>query len=405
MKVKLLNRFLALSLLGILIVSCEKEDLDPLQPIAVVDTFEDIYDIDYTLTSYETRIPFPEVDYTYRVFHPWHPPLEAVIFDYNGDGYLDVIDHRSDYGNNTTNKILFLKGTPEGTLIKDTANSDKIEGLVHGRKGLTGDFNGDGLPDAFFMGHGYDGGNFPGEYPILLLNSPSGKFTVQRFQSTIGFFHGGASGDVDNDGDLDIIIISGTSPQNSTVFENQGNGQFQLTSIQSHSWFSSSNIVSNLGGKFTMELYDLNQDSYLDIVLAGHDNSQWDTNGAIYFGSSTGFSSTPTYLPKDTTFGITTDIDFFDLNQDGAKEIILQKTTHEPFYQEFSVRVIDGVTFQDTSELYFTNNQNDGGPYSGWIYWLSIYQDTTGAVVLRGDDMRSNHKWILNSQTGFFVKQ
>ena len=169
----------------------------------------------FSNTSYFTRTYYNRSFNNYlNNSEDWYnDPLDAVVLDYNMDGYLDFVHTNSDYGASfkgvsVRNKIKFYRGNCNGDLELDEVLSNKFNGLEHGRKGLVGDYNNDGYPDIFFVGHGIDTDPFPGEYPILLTNIGGNDFEENRFEDFIGFWHSAASGDYDNDGDLDIILIS-----------------------------------------------------------------------------------------------------------------------------------------------------------------------------------------------------
>lgn len=380
---------------------CSKEESIENSPSQVVDSPSTntpvpiVNPIDYNRPSYYTYLPIPENIKPYRQFSNWHPPLEAVAIDYNGDGYIDIVETQSDYGKDTRNKILFMKGMANGSLVKDSKLSDKFDGLIHGRKGITGDFNRDGLPDIFFTGHGYDTNPFPGEYPILLTNNGLGDFTETRLKNTIGFFHGAASGDLDNDGDLDIFLVDNFGK--ATLLENDSKANFTAIPVGQYKPFAKTDLDKHTSSKFTVEILDINNDNLVDIVLSGHDLKQGNySSSVIFLNSQQGFITTPLLIPTVTGFEVCVDLDFYDLDNDGYLEIILNRTTLDPFYSQSYIQIVDSKTMLDKTDSIFTNNSNKN-PTVRWIYWLTIYKDNSNKVVLRASDLEHNQKWILQN--------
>ena len=76
-----------------------------------------------------------------------------------------------------------------------------------------------------------------------------------------GFTHGGASADVDLDGDLDIFICATDDNIEGVLLENDGNGNFS----------ENTSIIDNQERAFLeAEFYDLNGDNYPDLIIDGN---------------------------------------------------------------------------------------------------------------------------------------
>lgn len=107
------------------------------------------------------------------------------------------------------------------------------------------DFDGDGLPDLFFSGHGRelsDGEtNFvntnpemwPGE-AIKIAFSGSSQINTITVSEDEAFWHGADAGDIDGDGDQDIVGVISSGPNvgySARVWLNDGSGNFTAINL------------------------------------------------------------------------------------------------------------------------------------------------------------------------------
>ena len=288
--------------------------------------------------------------------------LNVIVVDYNNDGYRDVIGFYNDYSNfveypqdyfgyERKQMIRFYKGICGGGFEIDELNDNKILGTVHGRKVLLADFNEDGYVDIFFVSHGYDNIPFKGEYSKAIFSDGSGGYYDVEYQEYVSFYHGGATGDIDNDGDLDVVVVEGGRGK-SLVYINNGG---VLT--------PSTNLIDQDLAKsmYNAELFDLNNDGYLDLIMGGHDwenhlSTSYDTLPLVVYGDGIDFINNDYIRLPEANIGrqgLVSNFEFYDLNNDGNVEIILTRTGdglgEEPnlpwnernFYKNWSVQVLE----------------------------------------------------------------
>ncbi len=157
--------------------------------------------------------------------------------------------------------VLLNKGAAGFVVGTEVIFPSAAPNLVHGRDAKSADLNGDGVIDLFFSGAGFDGNPFPGEENLLLLSQADGAYvdaSGQLDNPVSGFSHSGAIGDIDNDGDIDLVVVDiwgGNSPPAVYLLKNDGLGQFAAKKI------------FGAGGSLVWtatELVDLNNDGYLD---------------------------------------------------------------------------------------------------------------------------------------------
>ena len=175
---------------------------------------------------------------------------------------------------------------------------------------LTADLNLDGAHDLIFVQQGRDFAPFQRKSNFILLSSNDG-YRLKKLPGKKSPYHGGATGDIDNDGDIDIIIVPGF--ENRVVaYVNDGFGNFEFKEIagtRSKSW-------SNNARYFFAGLWDFDDDGYLDLILG----SQLDHTKIIWGNGTVWFAGPHTILgDKDDYF---MDFEFKDFDGDGKRELI-----------------------------------------------------------------------------------
>ncbi|MEM8660168.1 MAG: VCBS repeat-containing protein, partial [Pseudomonadota bacterium] len=234
---------------------------------------------------------------------------------------------------------------------------------VHAREGVTADFNRDGFPDIAIASHGADfldeSGRFPMERNFLILSQPNGKYSeVGKGNPAfdyLGFTHSLAVGDIDSDGDVDIVfndlfVQDEEFCMNLRILVNDGSGNFthRIETLPDAvyadqfcpSWLSTS-------------LVDMNGDTHLDLVLgAGRTGDK----SVILFNDGAGVFNSPDgvhELPSNRRYVLVPDVLAHDVNMDGRTDLILSTTREEPFYEGRYLRVLiqnrDGDYIDETS--------------------------------------------------------
>ena len=90
--------------------------------------------------------------------------------------------------------------------FEDVSKESGIYHLFSTAASAWGDFNGDGWPDLWVSNHWH-------QRPSLYLNKQDGTFVDVASETLVGDlaadFHGAAWADFDNDGDQDLIVLTG----------------------------------------------------------------------------------------------------------------------------------------------------------------------------------------------------
>lgn len=215
------------------------------------------------------------------------------LWDLNNDNYLDVVS--------IENGVLHIyKNNGDETFTLEYSNEQSARDLE------ICDLNNDGNLD------------------ILIINWVSGgNWNIEKFMSNGGFSYADPvnvdynvygfdpwvikSGDMDNDGDIDIVVGSKDTSR-IQLLDNDGNGNLSFQTIQ------------NSIGAHTIALGDLDNDGDLDIVTGGNTSSsnyvKWLKNNGGSFGE-------PVLIGNNGVESII----LGDINNDGDLDIIATSNT------------------------------------------------------------------------------
>ena len=255
---------------------------------------------------------------------------------------------------------------------------------VHARKALGGDFNGDSRPDIFVLASGFDRDPFPGEANYVLLSSDEGYVRGAGLDSIVGYHHGGASADIDADGDLDVFVTENF--KGPFFLLNDGSGTFRKDTERIRD-------INYEAGIYTAELVDVDQDGYVDLLVAGHEYSGF--RAQVLWGGETGIYSSAhaALLPVVPGNGVVVDIDVADTDGDGDRDIILNRTgdfSGAGFYDGYYVQLLNQTgarSFTDVTASHFADNQD---LRAEWFDWIRVYDmDDDGDLDVVVDDVES----------------
>lgn len=278
--------------------------------------------------------------------------------DFNLDGREDIVIGLFDVVEFRQFPIEILLNQGDGTF--ESAYRDVLSGFDAAHPLIEiADFNGDSRPDIFMLDTENEGEPFIGQEPKFLLSKPDGNFQVSNeigsLYLQIGRLNDGdyelplifssnlysktiVSGDIDNDGDIDIFLESqGSRITNQPHFLiNDGTGSFTID------WgirLSSDSVVTPDGvDRFeATALADMNGDGFLDVVMGtlrngpgvyGDGPNQDNATPVIVFNDGTGHfpAENVLRLPLPDFYGgyvSTPALDTVDIDADGDFDIVL----------------------------------------------------------------------------------
>ena len=195
-----------------------------------------------------------------------------------------------------------------------------------------------------------NGRHWPGQNRIF-FNNGRGKFTVSKALGTeSSTSYSTELADFDNDGDLDIAVGNDMAPN--SLFINDGNGNF----------FKAGNFGEDYAPTRNLVVADIDSDGDNDILITnrGWLNEICLNDGKGHFGQTMGFGSS-----DDSTI----DVEIADMDNDGDNDLILANRDEQQNYiyinngnLNFSTKIPYGTGQDNTRSVGISDFNNDGLP-------------------------------------------
>ena len=279
-----------------------------------------------------------------------HSNTSSAYADFNFDGYQDIMIYSNlADGENVEKWFLTYDSNNEDFSISDNISFNDSDEAFHSRKTIVGDFNGDNKPDVVRPQGGHD---FLGKPTITLSNSDN-SYTFRLIGDGPDMqSHTVCSGDIDNDGDLDLFFAQ--SGEQDGFLINDGNANF--------TWKWISEIIEgfddgflypdgNYGpyGIWSSEMTDVDQDGYVDLIIGGSYQNEAThphlEGPSIFWGNDSG------KFFVNNSIALFNDLDQLDYLLNGNRISV----SHD-----YAVNDIDGDGINDIAIFSDTRNEEDG---------------------------------------------
>lgn len=224
--------------------------------------------------------------------------------DYDNDGFVDMYLTNSE----GQKQNMLFRNLGNGNFERVTSGSIVTEADISRCVNWI-DYDNDGDPDLFVT-------NESNQQNDLFQNNGNGQFTKITTGALVTSQRGSMSaswGDVDNDGDFDVLIANAGNfqPQANQLFINNGNGSF--TEINTGA------LVTDGGCSFGSAFGDVDNDGDLDLAIA-NGYCGGNINNFLYLNDGQGqFTRAPESLDTPCSFGLA----FSDYDQDGFLDLAI----------------------------------------------------------------------------------
>ena len=293
--------------------------------------------------------------------------------DFNGDTFQDLgIIRFYDFSGpaSTSPPIFLLNNTKSNLTLASTAlfTNDRPK-TQWPRESVVADFNNDGRPDLFIADHGHDFEPFPGFQNALVLSSGATKLrtATKNLPQQKDYTHSACGGDLDNDGDIDLVLGNHAYMQANIppmVLLNNGVGKFSAGTplpFPQNFDYSSCHIA------------DIDNNGTNDIIFGGWGYQNLFPSDVMLNNGSAQFTLLPGAMPKKRfgMFADVLDIQSADLNGDGFVDLVAAETND---YKGWAIQVLinngDG-SFRDET-LRRLNQASKGLATDWWIMFIEL---------------------------------
>ena len=343
--------------------------------------------------------------------------------DFNNDGHSDVLyvgamkpNNYNQIGEDTGGACggvacegkkplpsLFLGGAKNQLTYSPELLIDEREdsGMSAGRQILVADYNNDNILDFYVADHGI--GTHDGVRDSYFLSQPNGTWlesseTHLSHSNFVVFDHGGATGDIDNDGDMDVVITELNGKTGTALWCLMNDGTGYLNKRKCGGIFS-----------FALELADIDGDGYLDVLLGAHEFNQYSNFTGIVWNDGRGNfpKNNNTSLPQHKKkWGTVPEVSAADLDNDGDLDIVYGRAGE--LYVGTAIQIIENLgnkKFKDhgiiplveaPADFVATHEGNEWNDFIEDIRFRDLDEDGDIDLYFSSGSLKTNGMVLLN---------
>lgn len=439
--------FLLMGLL-VAITSCTKDEIIddiPIGPEPFESLSEKYSEINSSTSFYQSQTHFDSylhADYLKQMRYQdqsahvklyWPGLGSYIVGDVDGDGKADAIAS----GLSMCDDHVFSYHPGKLIVVFDYKNSNSkifVDTSLHASSILLSDFDNDGIADVYLYSHSMkmnmynNAENIGGGTNISPKQSEIFTFKnriAQKYE--VGYFGDSASaaaGDVDNDGDIDIVQWPTPTVYNNQAYDyepkillNQGGFNFTVENILTDYSHLGSSPPPNDNSFYATAIgvFDVNEDGYLDVLVGRNigPTKEYElyprfgtslTAPMVFWGNGTGRYSMGSSLKLSESFHMSRDwqssvlgFGFTDFDNDGDVDILATTTRAEPngthfnglYYDQYALILWENSngTYNEVSEMVIENNYNPFREFPNFYSIRMIDIDKDGDYDIVPDHM------------------
>ena len=310
-----------------------------------------------------------------------------VAGDYNNDGFTDYIGvgipthykqasraHDFIYNNGSSIKVndklkgvpMVFWGQPNGSVKHDLSKpfkrDDKSSGVLIPSM-TQADYDGDGDADIFVGNTSWDWSGAPA---VLYLNNGDGTWTdvskTNLKNNDRQFSHQVESGDIDGDGDIDIV--STTSRYALECWINDGNAMFKPRKCTKSRQETVAFSMADFDGDGDLDIYSAAEQEYEHMKLKGHDSKPSTHRNRILINNGRGsFSKGHVFDRRENCWDVNPYSEALDIDDDGDYDIVNSITRTR--YMLNAIEIIENLgNGKWSSKQFKVTSETDFHPYT-----------------------------------------